>query len=208
MTSLVTVMPLHAQVSESTRAAVAELQASDPAFKLKTVHRDCLSGKDTDSECESIVNTYVTNYKDRKMVDAERAQVDAERAQVDAREAQLVVVGEISGHLDIALAMLQLANYVEFNEPIPAGNKNMVAAVLASPTAPLEVKNFLEGMLAKKKAGTPVPYNPERKQLLEYVETHTNTAMNLMGKLTIKNNTYDILSRQIAVMRQNHTTIA
>lgn len=44
--------PGYTQVTDDTRKAAAELQASDPAFKLKTFHRGCLDGSIVDSNCE------------------------------------------------------------------------------------------------------------------------------------------------------------
>lgn len=107
----------------------------------------------------------MNNYVREKNVNAREAQVNAEKAQVNVREAELLILDDIIFSLDISLAMLQLANYVEFNEPIPK-DRDTVALVISSDKAPAEVKAFLKNTLAKKRAGIAMKYNPEGKELL------------------------------------------
>ncbi len=143
---------------------------------------------------------------EKAQVNAEKAQVNAEKAQVNAEKAQLAILDEIIFNLDISLAMLQLANLVEFNEPIPK-DKDTVAMIINSDKAPAEVRTFLKNTMAKKQTGIVMKYNPEGKELLWYVKTYTDAAMNLMGKVTIRNKTYENLEKQIAVTRQNYMTV-
>jgi ASC-1-like (ASCH) protein len=87
----------------------------------------------------------MNNYIGRKDVNAREAQVNADRA-------QLAIFDEIIFNLDISLAMMQLANYVEFNEAIPK-DKDTVAMIINSDKAPAEVRAFLKNTMAKKEAG-------------------------------------------------------
>lgn len=142
----------------------------------------------------------MNNYVREKNVNAREAQVNAEKAQVNAEKAQLAILDDIIFSLDISLAMLQLANYVEFNEPIPKDRDN-VAMIINSDKAPAEVKAFLKNTLAKKRAGL-IKDKSHLKALTSYVKSYTDMAENSMGKVTIRNKIYENLEKQIAVTRE------
>ncbi len=48
-------LPGHAQVTEPTRKAVAELWGKYPAFKLSSEAKQCVEGKLIDPECEPAI---------------------------------------------------------------------------------------------------------------------------------------------------------
>ena len=162
-------------IKDSTRKRVAELQASDPKFKLSDDAKRCLDGIEKDPECDQFINDEVSGYVGKK-------QVNAREQQVNAREQQVNIAQEALENIEISRAMTQLVLYILL-EQIPPKDEDYMNKILTYTTTPADVRDTMREMFQRKKSGKWFT-KADGGKILDLAERHLNRAISLGQQLS------------------------
>lgn len=173
----------HAQVSEATRAKVAELQ-KDPNFKLKGSARKCMSGELVDPDCDDIVAKGIELHQAKVEItrlDGEKARLDGELArnnEVIARNNEVIARNEliivVQSHVGSAIFLVDTLNYALLQTPESGLRTEYLTWKL-----PADVTQYITGILAKLDAKRPITQDDLRTFDTLYQE-HSQKAVQLI----------------------------
>lgn len=191
----------HAAVTDATRAAIAKLQAEDPSFKLTRLEKRCLDGTETDAGCEEVL---VGKIKVRES-EIRLSQTEARLSQTEARLVQEELRESAIFHLDITIALIELVNYVEFDQPLPTWGGAM-KRVLDNKNTPQDIRLVLVDFRKRKESGngefTPV----DGRNILGLMRTHLDAGIALKEKL-VKTKYYEPMGQNVAMANQAYQNI-
>ena len=162
-------LPGHAQVTEPTRRAVAELRAKYPTFKLSPEAQQCFDGKLVDPECGPLIQ--------------DEARMFQKEQQVAEKEQQVDFVERVNSSLEQLMALSQLGMHVEHGV-LYSAKADFIAKVQVDPNQGARVRAFISEVLVWRKqnpAGTPNPY---RSRLIQLAKENLATADGLMPQIT------------------------
>lgn len=146
----------HAQVTEPTRKAVAELRAMYPTFKLSPEAQQCVEGKLIDPECDVAIR--------------EEVDVFVERKQLDDRNRQLEIVEKVGRSIDVVVALSQLGMFVDHGV-VPNAKADYMAKVQSGPKFDARTREFIEEVLAWRKRNPSLTQNPYRSRLIQLAKS-------------------------------------
>ena len=145
-------LPGHAQVTEPTRRAVAELRAKYPTFKLSPEAQQCFDGKLVDPECGPAIHDEMDLFVSKKQLSEDKKQLE--------------VVRKVGRSIDVVVALSQLGMYVDHGV-VPNAKADYMAKVQSDPKFDAHVREFMAEVLAWRKRNPSPSQNPYRPRLIQ-----------------------------------------